>query len=131
MNLFQWLAISVLAVLAVLEVRAYIKNHQPIHLLRECVWLLAIVSVAFPSLTTYVASWLGIGRGTDLVFYGFMFVSTGIIFHLYGRNYLLRRDLVELARRDALRSAVAGESVAKTDTKRPPEFDQDSQEERQ
>jgi hypothetical protein len=111
MNLFQWITIPALTLLAVLEIRAYLRNHQPIHLLREFVWLLGIAIILFPSLTTRIATWLGIGRGTDLVFYAFMLLSTGAMFYLYGRNYVLRRDLVELARRDALRGATPGEGL--------------------
>jgi len=108
MNLFQWITVPVLAVLAALEIRAYTRNHQPIHLLREVVWLVGIAIILFPTSTTRIATWLGIGRGTDLVFYAFMLLSTGAMFYLYGRNYVLRRDLVELARRDALRGAKPG-----------------------
>lgn len=111
MNPFQWLAIPMLSVLALLEVRAYLKNHQPIHILREFVWLTGILLILFPGITSVLASLLGIGRGTDLVFYAFMLLSTGGMFYLYGRNYVLRRELVELARRDAFRSATAGSGL--------------------
>ena len=111
MNLFQWITISGLGVLALLEARAYLKNRQPIHVLREFVWLSAIVLILFPWLTARVAGLLGIGRGTDLVFYAFMLLSTGGVFHFYGRIFLLRRDLVELARREALRTATAGHGL--------------------
>lgn len=111
MNPFQWITIPILALLAVLEIRAFVRNHQPIHLLREFVWLLGIAIILFPGFTSRIASLLGIGRGTDLVFYAFMLLTTGAMFFLYGRNYVLNRDLVELARRDALRGATAGEGV--------------------
>ena len=114
MNLFQWITISGLGVLALLEARAYLKNRQPIHVLREFVWLSAIVLILFPWLTTRVAGLLGIGRGTDLVFYAFMLLSTGGFFHFYGRTYVMRRDLVELARREALRTATAGHGLGIT-----------------
>ncbi|MEM7560604.1 MAG: DUF2304 domain-containing protein, partial [Planctomycetota bacterium] len=84
------------------------KNHQPIHILREFVWLLGITLILFPHVTSALATLLGIGRGTDLVFYAFMLLSTGGMFYLYGRNYLLKRDVIELIRRDALRNATAG-----------------------
>ncbi|XZE51429.1 DUF2304 domain-containing protein [Planctomycetaceae bacterium SH139] len=112
MNLFQLLTIPILALLAVLEIRAYLRNHQPIHLLREVVWLVGIAIILLPSVTTRIATWMGIGRGTDLVFYAFMLLSTGAMFYLYGRNYVLRRDLVELVRRDALRGPTAGVGLA-------------------
>lgn len=114
MNLFQWITISGLGVLALLEARAYLKNRQPIHVLREFVWLTAIVLILFPWLTTRIAGLLGIGRGTDLVFYAFMLLSTGGFFHFYGRTYGMRRDLVELARREALRTATAGQGLGIT-----------------
>ncbi|QDV12611.1 hypothetical protein CA51_24970 [Rosistilla oblonga] len=111
MNLFQWITVSALGLLAILEIRAYFKNRQPIHLLRELVWLSAIVMILFPGLTTRVAGLLGIGRGTDLVFYAFMLLATGGFFHFYGRTYVMRRDIVELARRDALRTATPGHGL--------------------
>lgn len=114
MNLFQWITISGLGVLALLEARAYLKNRQPIHVLREFVWLTAIVLILFPWLTTRIAGLLGIGRGTDLVFYAFMLLATGGFFHFYGRTYVMRRDLVELARREALRTATAGQGLGIT-----------------
>ena len=121
MNLFQWITIPALTLLAVLEIRAYTRNHQPIHLLREVVWLLGIAIILFPVLTTRIATLLGIGRGTDLVFYAFMLLSTGAMFYLYGRNYVLRRDLVELARRDALRGPTPGEGLRHVQERSVPE----------
>lgn len=111
MNLFQWITIPALGVLALLEARAYLMNRQPIHVLREFVWLSAIVLILFPWLTTRIAGLLGIGRGTDLVFYAFMLLATGGFFHFYGRTYVMRRDLVELARREAVRTATSGQGL--------------------
>jgi len=108
MNLFQWLTLPCLTLLAALEIRMYVRNHQGIHLVREFVWLVAIILILFPKLTSRIAAILGIGRGTDLVFYLFMLFTIVAMFHLYGRNYVLRRDLVELARREALLSATTG-----------------------
>lgn len=116
MNLFQWLTLPILLGLGGLELRAYFKNHQAIHLLRLTIWLAGMVLILFPWLATTVAGLLGIGRGTDLVFYAFMLLSTGGMFFLYGRNYVLRRDLVELARRDAIRTATPGEPSSEQPT---------------
>ncbi|QDS91724.1 hypothetical protein FF011L_04570 [Roseimaritima multifibrata] len=111
MNPFQWITISGLGLLALLEVRAFLKNRQPIHVFREFVWLAAVLMILFPGLTTRMADWLGIGRGTDLVFYAFMLLATGAFFHFYGRIYVMRRDIVELARREALHTATPGEGL--------------------
>ncbi|MEM8669858.1 MAG: DUF2304 domain-containing protein [Planctomycetota bacterium] len=111
MNLFQWLTVPILLTLALLEIRANFKNHQAIHFLRLSIWMTGLVLVLFPGMASAIAGVLGIGRGTDLVFYTFMLLSTGGMFYLYGRNYLLRRDLVELARREAIRGATPGTSI--------------------
>ncbi|MEM9589672.1 MAG: DUF2304 domain-containing protein [Planctomycetota bacterium] len=111
MNPFQWLTTPVLLGLVALELRAYIKNRQAIHMLRMSIWLIGLGLILLPGAASIVAKLLGIGRGTDLVLYAFMLFSTGGMFYLYGRNLLLRRDVVELARRDALRGATPGESL--------------------
>ena len=123
MNLFQWLILPILVLLSTLEVRAYFKNHQPIHLLRLAIWLVGVVLIAFPGLTSALAGILGIGRGTDLVLYGFVLLSTGGMFYMYGRIYLLRRDVVELIRRDALRGATPGSSAQPVDATSSPQSD--------
>ncbi|MEL6895807.1 MAG: DUF2304 domain-containing protein [Planctomycetota bacterium] len=104
MNYFQMLVVPALAILAVLEVRAYLINRNWIHGLRLLVWCSAGVLVCYPEFAAILARALGIGRGTDLVFYGFAFTATGFGFLLYGRQHRLRRDLVTLARGQALQN---------------------------
>lgn len=108
MTLFQWAAIPLLALIVLLDFRAYISTHRLIFVIREVVWITAILLISFPQVSSSLAQIFGIGRGTDLVVYAFMLSATVFMFHLYGRNYTLRRDVVELARRDALRSATFG-----------------------
>lgn len=116
MNWFQIIFVPLLCLLAILEVRAFLRNRQWIHTARLLVWLSASVLICFPSLSSRLAWVLGIGRGTDLVFYGFALASTAFGFHLYGRQHRLRRDLVTLARRDAIAGAVTGDELGEQET---------------
>jgi small membrane protein len=109
MTLFQWVAIPLLAFVVLLDFRAYLSTRRFIFVVREFVWISAILLIRFPQVSSELAQIFGIGRGTDLVVYAFMLSATVFMFHLYGRNYTLRRDVVELARRDALRSATFGQ----------------------
>ena len=109
MNWFQIVVVPTLLILAVGEMRWFLRHHQRIHVLRLGVWLFAAVLICFPTIATHFATLLGIGRGTDLVFYGFALVATAFGFHLYGRQYRLRRDLVALTRQQAIMEATAGE----------------------
>jgi hypothetical protein len=65
----------------------------------------AIVSILNPGLTTKVANFLGVGRGTDLLLYAltavFLYVVTGV--YLKFRD--VERQLTVLARRHAIDEA--------------------------
>ncbi|MEM9365523.1 MAG: DUF2304 domain-containing protein [Planctomycetota bacterium] len=119
MNLFQWLTTPVLSGLVALELRAYIKNRQAVHLFRLTIWMVGIGLILLPGVASIIADLLGIGRGTDLVLYAFMLFTTGGLFYLYGRNLLLQRDVVELARRDAFRGATRGEGTTRQQEEPP------------
>lgn len=68
-------------------------------------FLIAIITIAFPSETTGLANSLGIGRGVDLILY----VSIALLFYLIFRVnvYLeeIRHEITELVRRLALKNA--------------------------
>jgi len=49
--------------------------------------------------------------GTDLVLYAFMLCTICVLFHLYGKQFVMSRNLVELARREALRTPAAGRGL--------------------
>jgi hypothetical protein len=108
MNLFQWLTIPLLIAVASLDVINCCRRKSRQRLLRGMVCLLAAVLILHPQVASIIARSLGIGRGADLVVYAFMLTTTGVLLQFYGRQFTLRRDLVELARREALRDPVAG-----------------------
>ena len=77
--------------------------------IRRLSWLLGllvgIVAIVFPSLTTSVANWLGVGRGTDLVLYLLIvfFVAYLVTTSAHGRK--TDRTVTVLARKVALLEA--------------------------
>jgi hypothetical protein len=66
------------------------------------IWILAILAVLEPELTTTVASRLGIGRGVDAALY----ISVVLLFYLNFRSNVLienlRHDITKLTREIAL-----------------------------
>lgn len=111
MNFFQWLTVPILLLLTAREFVFLFRERRRIRILRFAVMLAAAVLILYPQAATSLARSVGIGRGTDLVVYAFMLATTGVLFHFYGRQFTMRRHLVELARREALRSPIAGQGV--------------------
>lgn len=111
MNLFQWLTIPPLVLVCLLELIKFRWDRRRIRLLREVVWITAVVLIYQPNLASQLAQQVGIGRGTDLVFYLFMLVTPAILFQLYAQMFAMRRDIVALARREALRNPIAGSEM--------------------
>lgn len=69
----------------------------------------AVVVVIFPEITTKVAQFLGVGRGTDLLLYGLVIVVLyNMLMQAKQRNAAERR-LTKLAREVAITHTVLGE----------------------
>ncbi|QRG08426.1 DUF2304 domain-containing protein [Xanthobacter dioxanivorans] len=64
-----------------------------------------MVLVLFPELSSSLAEMLGVGRGTDLVFYCFILFVLTAIFHIHLRMRELSDTSTILARKIALMSA--------------------------
>ncbi len=75
------------------------------------VWATADALVALPSATAVVASWLGIGRGADLVLYGATLAGLGVSLYFYNRYRRLEEIVTVLVRREALRNARRGNAA--------------------
>lgn len=67
------------------------------------VWIGAAVVILQPNITTQLAHFVGIGRGSDLVLYGAVIVLLLLVFHLHVAHDRLERQLTELVRQQALR----------------------------
>ena len=108
MNLFQILAVAIVAALFCLSVLAALRGWATRRegLAWALVWLATGVAIVQPNLTVRVARALGIGRGADLVLYCAVIVMLVGFFMVYARLRRLRRDLTILTRHLALRDAV-------------------------
>ncbi|HQR08729.1 MAG TPA: DUF2304 domain-containing protein [Gemmatales bacterium] len=104
MNLFQIVAVTGLLLLLVIEwlrvVRYRISAGGP--LFRSLIWLAAIGFILFPDSLTYIARWLGIGVGANLLLYLLTFAFLAVSFMLYARIVHLRRQMTQLVRHLAL-----------------------------
>lgn len=65
----------------------------------------AVVAVAWPSLVTHVAHFLGVGRGTDLLLYALVIAFLAQVLSSFRRNAARERQITRLARRIALDEA--------------------------
>ena len=71
--------------------------------------LAAILSILFPQWLTWVASLIGVGRGTDLLLYALVIIFLAFVYTQYRRNLALQREITLLARKTALIEAAGRE----------------------
>jgi hypothetical protein len=116
MTPFQYLSLSCLAALFVLEMAGFRRDPagRGPRLLRALVWLAAGVAIAWPDLTQELAQVLHIGRGADLVFYLFVLAFLGAAFYFYSRLVRMQRQITQLVRHIAIQEARQGESEPRT-----------------
>ena len=65
----------------------------------------ALVTIAVPSLTTYLAHFVGVGRGTDLLLYALVLAFLASLLSSFRRASIQERRLTKLARAFALAQA--------------------------
>jgi len=73
---------------------------------------LAVVATLFPDLTTIIANRLGVGRGTDLVFYLFAITTVFVLILLYGKISRLESAQTALIRELAIKAAANPDTKA-------------------
>jgi hypothetical protein len=103
-NLFQILAISVLLLLVMIELVRAMRRQTGLGgpLFRSFIWLMACGFILFPDTLTYIARWLGIGVGANLLLYLLALAFVAVSFLLYARTVQLRRQMTLLVRHLAL-----------------------------
>ncbi|WP_194422087.1 DUF2304 domain-containing protein [Microbacterium abyssi] len=69
----------------------------------------AVLSILFPQWLTWVASLIGVGRGTDLLLYALVIMFLAFVYTQYRRNLALQREITLLARKTALLEATGRE----------------------
>lgn len=67
-------------------------------------WLLTVLIVWKPDVTTHIAKILGIGRGADLILYGSIVLLFYLIFRVYVKIEDIERQITQLARKIALQN---------------------------
>src|SRR3989344_9209015 len=68
------------------------------------IWLMAILVIWYPKITSYLATKVGIGRGVDLVIYIFIIVVFYLMFRLLLRIEKIERHITGLVREMALKN---------------------------
>jgi hypothetical protein len=110
MNLFQIVFIPLLAGMAVrvLLQTLHGQTFRRHGLLWLALWLGSAMLIAFPDASLVVAHWLGIGRGSDLVFY-FAIIGGLVAFRYFHRSYRrLEIRVTELIRLNAMEKPERG-----------------------
>lgn len=100
----QFLLIAAIIVLGLIVMRRTgADSHLAIRRILMMLFILAaILSVLFPQWLTWVASLIGVGRGTDLLLYALVLMFLAFVYTQYRRNNALQRQLTLLARKIAL-----------------------------
>jgi hypothetical protein len=88
--------------------------------LMPLVALLGIYVAWFPERTTEAASWVGVGRGVDLMLYVWVLVSGILILALHLKLITYERKLTALVRFLAIHNATAPESAQPESSPPPP-----------
>src|SRR3954452_15354692 len=100
-----------LSILAAIMGSIAFRSKLAYRLLAALFFLLAVGFVMFPNSTSYVAQFLGVGRGTDLLLYLTIFAGVHSCLLLYMRSRRIERKLTELVRELAIRNAQAPSSM--------------------
>jgi small membrane protein len=111
--LSQWVLLGALVLVGVYLLKArHSASHQAIRRLAIMgALVVGALAVLFPSYTTVVASFLGIGRGADLLLYCFVIFSLFYVVHQYRRQLWQEKTVTDLARSLALLQAAHEDTV--------------------
>ena len=111
MIVFQWVTLSLLGLLALLEIIGKVRGRRTgwTWVVRLLMWCLAAVAIADPSLVSRAANILGIDRGADLVTYAVALTLLATTFYFYSRYTALQRQLTQIVRHIAIADAQRGQ----------------------
>lgn len=99
-----------LLLIAIVVLTVYVGSHRLSGITTAVVLTIAMFGIAMvviPSATSALASFLGVGRGTDLLLYFSVIAGLFVTAHFYFRTKSLEAQLVSLTRSLALRDAEA------------------------
>ncbi|HUT21860.1 MAG TPA: DUF2304 domain-containing protein [Candidatus Bipolaricaulota bacterium] len=69
-------------------------------------WLLMALVVILPQTSQFVADWLGVGRGVDVMIYISIIVLFYIAFRIFARLEKMEKDITLLVKDSAIREAM-------------------------
>jgi hypothetical protein len=112
-TLFQTVFIPICALLAVGVFLRALRNpgSRRSGFFWAFVWLVAAGLITDPSATTTLASWVGIGRGADLVLYVATLAGLGAALFFYARFRRLEVVITGIIRREALHAPRRGDEA--------------------
>ncbi len=76
-------------------------------------WFAALIAVLYPGSTQFLAAYLGIGRGADLVFYSAIIALFYLMFRLHIKIEGIQRDVTKIVRQEALKTTIPAPSSSK------------------
>ncbi|PIP60879.1 hypothetical protein COX00_00875 [Candidatus Uhrbacteria bacterium CG22_combo_CG10-13_8_21_14_all_47_17] len=85
-------------------------------LIWSALWMAAALLIFWPELASHVASFVGVGRGADLVVYAAVIVLFVLIFNIHVALDRLDRKLTQLVRQEALKE-IGDASLKPEDTR--------------
>jgi small membrane protein len=97
----QILLLMLVCIIAYLVI-ARLRNRTFEFLIMIVLVATAVLFICFPSLTITVANFLGVGRGTDLIFYVSTLLFWFVVLKLYVRQRNLEKIITELIRQKAI-----------------------------
>ena len=121
MNAFQWIVLPVLIILLLERLVKLLsgRGSRRVALFWGVVWCGAAIAIAWPHLTTTIATRMGISRGTDLVVYFAVLFGFIGFYMIYVRMRRLDANLTLLVRKLAIEHPVSMESSVETGSEQP------------
>lgn len=122
MNGFQLVGLLFVAMAAALCLRAYARSRagRKVTLVWLAIWAAAGIAIARPGTTAWVAEFLGIGRGADLVLYCSVLAMGAGFFLVYSRLRQIESSLTRIVRDAAIRDGVAADRIRSGDAREGP-----------
>lgn len=77
------------------------------------VWVLGMVTILFPNLTSILSAYIGIGRGADAVIYASIVVIFYLIFRVYIKIEDTQKQMTELVRRISIQKIKIKKKIKK------------------
>lgn len=105
MEIFQYLII-IFAIFAMSRVILRFKDNKLTlgeFVLWDVIWLLVIFVGFFPSLTSGLAAFMGIGRGIDVFVYGGIVVLFYLVYRIYAKLESVEQEITKVVREVALK----------------------------